>query len=751
MRAKFGARTVRGAAALLVAACVAGFGATAAAAGRVALVMGNGDYARFGGLVNPANDARAMARTLEGLGFTLVGGGAHVDVTRRAMARLLGDLEDALLGAERDAGSGATALVYYSGHGVAEAGTNWLVPVDDADIEFREDVPTFAISARDVMRRLEGRAGGVNILVLDACRNNPLESRRKTKGGGVKGLAPMSAPSQTVIVYAAAPGKVAYDGVAGGLSPFTGALVSEMGRAGRRLEDVLGATAAVVERETAGMAHGRQEPWLEMKPFREPFYFVPPEDEGADDAGGGRTGGGAGVRIADQGGGGTVPARIAAEQLAARAYEAAERVDTVGAYEAVVKRFPESIYADLARAHIAKLEAAQDPAAGAGTAPLATASAGAAAVPAASQPAVSVPAPAVPAPEAVESSLGLERSERRAVQRALASLGYAPGPADGWFGERTRAAIRHHQSAAGAEATGYLTVQQAKALVARGEEDVRNEAQRQAEAERAKAEAARRERERREKEPGRRIQDCPECPELVVVPSGSFMMGSPSGEVGRYRDEGPVHRVRIAEPFAVGVYEVTFAEWDACRRWGGCRHRPDDRGWGRGSRPIIDVSWDDAKQYVRWLSRKTGERYRLLSESEWEYVARAGTRTPFHTGETISTDQANHKGGYADGSGRKKRYRNQTAPVGHYSPNGFGLHDVHGNVREWVEDCWHESYAGAPSDGRAWTSGGHCSRRVLRGGSWYNTPGFVRSAVRNRDGTGNRYFDAGFRVARTLD
>ena len=201
-------------------------------------------------------------------------------------------------------------------------------------------------------------------------------------------------------------------------------------------------------------------------------------------------------------------------------------------------------------------------------------------------------------------------------------------------------------------------------------------------------------------------------------------MGSPSGEEGRYGDEGPLHRVRIAEPFAVGVHEVTFAEWDACRRGGGCTRHANDRGWGRGNRPVISVSWEDAKSYVRWLSLETGERYRLLSESEWEYVARAGTRTRYHWGDGIGRGRAN-----CDGCG--SRWDDErTAPVGSFSPNGFGLHDVHGNAREWVEDCWHGNYSGAPMDGRAWTSGGNCGSRVLRGGSWFDDPRYVRSALR---------------------
>ena len=253
-------------------------------------------------------------------------------------------------------------------------------------------------------------------------------------------------------------------------------------------------------------------------------------------------------------------------------------------------------------------------------------------------------------------------------------------------------------------------------------------------------------------EVGKRFRDCDGtwCPELVVVPSGSYMMGSPSGEEGRDGDEGPVHRVRIAKPFAVGVYEVTFAQWDACRRDGGCRHNPGDRGWGREMRPVIEVSWEDAKAYVGWLSRETGERYRLLSESEWEYVARAGTVTPFHYGETISTEQANYDGNYTYGSGRKGEYRERTVAVGEFPPNGFGLHDMHGNVWEWVEDCWNGSYTGAPSNGSAWESG-ECSRRVLRGGSWDSEPQVLRSASRDGGTGGDRGSRAGFRVARTLD
>ena len=384
--------------------------------------------------------------------------------------------------------------------------------------------------------------------------------------------------------------------------------------------------------------------------------------------------------------------------------------------------------------------------------------------------------------ESVEKALGLTHAQRVLVQRGLTLLDHDVGVADGVFGRRTRGGIMRYQQEKGLAETGYLTREQFEGLTALGEEAQRRmEAAHRADDEafaRAKSEGtaesyasyldaypsgrhvveARRLRDEvlaRGRGPvvGERFRDCDGmwCPELVVVPAGSFRMGSPSSEEGRHDSEGPVHRVRIAQPFAVGVYEVTFAEWDACVRDGGCGgYRPDDEGWGRGRRPVINVSWEDAQSYVGWLSRKTGEKYRLLSESEWEYVARAGTTGAFHFGATISTSRANYDGRYTYSSGRKGGYRGRTVPVGSFPANGFGLHDVHGNVREWVEDCWHADYRGAPSDMSAWTRRGDCGRRVLRGGSWNDLPRILRSALRSRNSTGDRFINLGFRVARTL-
>ena len=234
-------------------------------------------------------------------------------------------------------------------------------------------------------------------------------------------------------------------------------------------------------------------------------------------------------------------------------------------------------------------------------------------------------------------------------------------------------------------------------------------------------------------------------PAMVVIPAGAFRMGCLPGDGSCDDDEKPVHAVMIGQPFALSVHELTFAEWDACVVAGGCGgHEPVDlKGWGRGTRPVTNVSWDEARKYVSWLSAQTGAEYRLPSESEWEYAARAGTTTKYSWGEEIGTNRAN-----CDGCG--SRWDNsRTAPVGSFRPNGFGLYDMHGNVWEWVADCFYGSYEGAPSDGSVWLSG-DCDERVLRGGSWYSFPRYLRAACRFRNPFDVRYDTIGFRVARTL-
>ena len=238
--------------------------------------------------------------------------------------------------------------------------------------------------------------------------------------------------------------------------------------------------------------------------------------------------------------------------------------------------------------------------------------------------------------------------------------------------------------------------------------------------------------------------------EMVDIPGGTFRMGDLSGEGDE--DERPVHAVTVPA-FRMGKYEVTFAQWDACVADGGCGgYRPDDEGWGKGNRPVINVSWDDAQLFIDWLNDKTDGKFRLPTEAEWEYAARAGSTTKYHFGDSESQlcRYANHADDSTDYSNRNKSCSDgvgeRTAVVGRYLPNSYGLHDMHGNVWEWVQDCWNDSYVGAPTDSSAWTQG-DCSRRVYRGGSWYNILGGATSAYRNEGPRTDHYSHLGFRLA----
>ena len=390
--------------------------------------------------------------------------------------------------------------------------------------------------------------------------------------------------------------------------------------------------------------------------------------------------------------------------------------DTVEAYEAYLTQYPNGIHSDEVRRRLAKLIAdhrAFDSARAAGTPAsydeyLASYSDGRHVDEAQRLRAAAVEREAI----AVETRVYMKPLEKVQIEQSLASTGMDVGAVDGEFTEQTRAALRSWQAAKGVDQTGYLTQDQADAL----------------------------------KRDGKEFKDCRECPEMVFVPAGSFTMGTRLAD----ETEEPEHLVTIPSPFAVGKFEVTFAEWDACVRDGGCEgYRPEDHGWGFGRRPVIEVTWAHAKAYTDWLSRKTGKEYRMLSESEWEYVARAGATTDYGWGDEIGKARAN-----CDGCG--SRWDDEkTAPVGSFGTNEFGLYDVHGNVWEWVDDCWKETYDGVPSDGTAWQPPAYqtCAAHVIRGGSWNEWPSTLRLGLRSYDNLtwfSPRHDEIGFRVARTL-
>ena len=263
--------------------------------------------------------------------------------------------------------------------------------------------------------------------------------------------------------------------------------------------------------------------------------------------------------------------------------------------------------------------------------------------------------------------------------------------------------------------------------------------------------------------PGDVFRDCETCPEMVVIPAGRYSMGSPANEPGRSPDEAPQHNVTLAKPFAVGRFEITRGEYAAfaratnhatggdCRWYNGAEMVPDplktweNPGFAQSDRdPVVCINWDETRAYLQWLSQQTGTEYRLLSESEWEYVARSGTTTARHWGADIGRGNAN-----CDGCGTEYDAK-RTSPAGTFRPNTFGVADMLGNVWERVEDCWHDTYLTAPADGAVWTVGGNCTQRVTRGAAWLSDAPDVRASLRNWDLAPNRKNTLGFRVARSL-
>ena len=327
--------------------------------------------------------------------------------------------------------------------------------------------------------------------------------------------------------------------------------------------------------------------------------------------------------------------------------------------------------------------------------------------------------------EVKEAELNLERWQIRWIKFHLAQFGCEPSEEVALlFDAQTRGAISCWQKSRGETPTGFVS-QETVGMLLRGPVSFR---------------------------------DCDDhCPKMALIPPGKFLMGSgPSEKDAKVKvNEEPRHAVEIAYPFAVGAYEVTLAEWEACVKEGGCSSITLDRHDGSrdGKRPITHVTWHEAKAYTDWLSGRTGMDYRLPSESEWEYVARANTTTLFHTGQSITSEQANYDGRYdwrRSGVLTSDIYMGRTLEVGSFEANALGLHDIHGNASEWTLDCYNSHYDGAPEDGRA-RGTGNCTRRVVRGGSWKDKPLDIRSARRHANVPDERSSKIGFRVMRTFE
>jgi formylglycine-generating enzyme required for sulfatase activity len=616
---------------------------------RIALVIGNSAYQNVARLENPKNDAKLMADTLRGLGFTLIGNGVQVDLDKAAFDQILQEFGNQLVGAD-------VALFYYAGHGIQVHGSNYLVPVN-ANPAREADVLFQMVDTALVLAAMEGSGTKLNMVLLDACRNNPFGGRGLRAAEG--GLAQMRAPEGTLISYATQPGNVAIDGV-GGNSPYTKALSQTIRKAGLDIFQTFNEIGLAVMQATGN----EQQPWVSASPIKGTFHFV----------------GSGEVTVA--------PATASKTSEAAQAWAATQNSTSVAVLQTFGDRYGDTIYGRMARARIEELKREV--------------------------------AAAPPAPSRVQTA-------------------------------EVAPPVRPNFPCASHPATGVsLSSRAAKPLSAIEECALR---------------------------PKEVFKECAACPEMIVVPAGRFMMGSPANEAGRYDHEGPQHPVTLAQSFAVGKFAVTVDQFAAfvadthhdmgstCRTLeGGKTEERQGRSWRdpgfaqTGSHPVTCINFGDAEAYVEWLSAKTGKTYRLLTEAEWEYAARAATTTRFSFGDD-EKDLCRHGNG-ADLTARRSiaglgqsaacsdGYA-YTAPGGMFLPNTFGLYDMHGNVRQWTQDCGHVSYADAPADGSAWMSA-DCTTRIQRGGAWGYRPANLRSAYRDAiEPTLRRNF-TGLRVARTF-
>ena len=631
------------------------------AAERVALVIGNSAY-QHAPLRNPINDASDLAAALRAQGFSTVLKVTDADLQQ--MRRALREFREALVGAE-------LGVFYYAGHGAQFQGENYLIPLQ-ATIGTVADLDIEALSAEQVLRQMESAGHQLNIVILDACRDNPYPASSRS---GTRGLARVERlRGGALIAFATAPGQVAEDG-RGRNSPYAQALLQHLAEP-IPLAELFNRVGYTVSQST----RGQQVPWYQASPLP-PIQLAGGSvrtDEPAAPAHRGQ------LTITSQPPGaqlyldgallGTAPQTLSAPaqgreqvQIEARLTGYAPRQERIWLRAGQDSRLRLLLQAET---------------------------------------------PAV-------------EPEPRWINTAQANVRSGPGTSHGvvtqlvqgtevlWLGVSDQDSVwQRIRLDDGREAYihgGLLSTQAVAALPPPTPPTERPTAPSAPASATTGSLIAPSQR----PAPGHTFRDCPHCPEMVVLPAGRFRMGSPDSEPNRHSDEGPVRTVTISQPLAMGKTPVTQGQWRAVMGT-----NPSHFSSCGDDCPVERVSWNDAQEYIRRLNQQTGQRYRLPSEAEWEYACRAG-----QTHRYCGSDDVDAVGWYRSNS------NGRTQAVGGKRPNAWGLYDMSGNVWEWTQDCWNDNYRGAPSDGRAWEQG-NCRRRVVRGGSWNSSPFWLRSAYR---------------------
>ena len=746
---------------------------------RVALVIGNSAYQNVAQLANPSNDAAAMATMLKGAGFDVVQ--LKRDLKASDMRRALRDFTDDV----RDAD---VAIVYYAGHGIEINGTNYLIPVDallERDIDaYDEAIPL------DRLLTVVDPAKKLRLIILDACRDNPFSKAMKHNMASrsvTRGLSRIDPSSpNTLIAYAAKAGSTAADGDDKN-SPFTTALVKYLPRPGLDLRMAFG----FVRDDVLKLTHNRQEPFVYGSLGGDDVALVPAAAPSPPE----------------------ITAPVDPNASAREDYELALEINVVSAWDSYISRYPSGFYTDLAIAQRNKLSAAK--AAAAEEARLAAAKksiedakaaeaeqARAAAQAKAAQDArvAAEQAKVAEQVKAAEQTKAAREREAFEKQKAIEEAKAATQAANDKAAEAARAKATSEKAANDKAASDKVLTQAASdktdRIAALMPQDIRNgqEAPRdQAPASSGCAGTATRSATLASRaaqplsasdecslKPRDTFRECENCPEMVMVPAGEVLMGSERGDIDNgiaAANEAPQHKAVIRQPIAVGRFEVTrdqyaafvkdtgYTSGDRCFTFE--NNMPQERGNRSflnpgyvqdGNHPAVCVSWVNAKAYVDWLSRTSGKSYRLLSEAEFEYVARAGSRSRYgfsnDSAEICKFANGADQSAKSAGLPANSPYMNCsdgypfTAPVGSFMANAFGLYDVIGNVWEWTEDCFYGDYASAKLE-TASRSAEVCSARTVRGGDWFSTESSLRPAVRAKASADVHYDDIGFRVVRT--
>lgn len=654
---------------------------------RVALLVGNADYENQP-LGTPLNDVRTLGDLLLRAGFDII---QVENATRSELERALNEMQHRL-------GDSGVGLFYFAGHGFQSENVSYILPID-AETNSQETATRSAISVNHIIRQMSSRrTGKINLVILDTCLNNPFTNQTTDgKTPDIEATLAQMLPDQSLIAFSTGNGMKAFDGD-GKHGVYARELIRILPETELTTSEIFTHVQTAVIKQTSA----KQTPWIlsslrsQFRPTHlsgttnpSPLLKTAPIPE---------------HKLRNMKTRGILP-KDGDAQFELEFWQSIKDSTHAADYEAYLQAYPNGKFAPLAKSRAARYK--------------------------------EKPRPTVNTP-----SISIKGMDVGYEVVRNANIRETPSAKSSWLGELRKGTNVHvigrvtNKNWYQVEASGVTGFVYGE-LLSKPKQEMVQQLQSHTPS--------------KLKEPSiavpqskithdlETIQDCALCPELVVVPAGTFTMGDDHG----HRSEKPAHKVSIKQAFAIGKTEVTVQQWNECHKAGGCEYKPNDHDTPDKT-AVSDISWSDAQKFLRWLSITTGQKYRLPTEAEWEYAARAGSQTRFWWGSNVGQGHADCKN-----CGGKWNARTPAA-IDSYPANPFGLYGVSGGVWEWVSDCWHKSHKGAPNDGSS-RNRSDCRENVIRGGAWRNDATYVSSASRFKYDSHVRYIQNGFRVAKTLE